>query len=300
MPPKSSSSSDSQQLGAREQSVFKQLVRLYETKQYKKALKAADTILKRHATHGETLAMKGLVYNQLKRREDAHSLVKRGLEANFNSHVCWHVYGLIYRSENKYEQAIKCFDDRTQLLTFDGRQLTWRGVDDILAYCHSHSHHQLLVASYNPHTEQLDYQPLSHPPLVKYGQHSMVDLRHAAADQWSEVELSVTEDHTLFVSVAGGSGGTVIGCQYERQYTRVEAGQLLGLRGYQPVRLLAAARKGANTGNLQKRSVAAQIASKHLSRLTHSTNQPFTQRGGALCWSSRRRLLSGDRDRLAD
>jgi hypothetical protein len=33
-------------------------VKLYETKQYKKAIKAADQILKKFPDHGETLAMK--------------------------------------------------------------------------------------------------------------------------------------------------------------------------------------------------------------------------------------------------
>ena len=111
--------------------------------------------------------MKGLVYNQLKRRDDAHALVKRGLEHNFNSHVCWHVYGLIYRAENKYEQAIKCFDERTQLLAFDGHTIAWMGVDDILRAEKERSErganhsdrsqsHPLLVASYSPDSEQLE------------------------------------------------------------------------------------------------------------------------------------------------
>ena len=51
--------------------------------------------------------MKGLVLSQLKRGLEAHALVKRGLAANMNSHVCWHVYGLLHRSEGAYDQAIK-------------------------------------------------------------------------------------------------------------------------------------------------------------------------------------------------
>ena len=275
MPPKSSPSSDSQSLGSREQGLFKQLVRLYETKQYKKALKAADSILRKHATHGETLAMKGLVYNQLKRREDAHQLVKRGLEANFNSHVCWHVYGLIYRSEMKYEQAIKCFDERTQLLAFDGTRFTWMGLDDLLSHYSQHPiSPPLLLASYNPHTEQLDYQPISHPPIVKHGQHSMVHVRHeAAADSSNDVELSVTDDHTMFVRLdcdsgssggggsdsrddSGGSNTTTSDCLHEAHYSRVEARQLLGLQ--EQVKLPAAARNGVNTSNLPRPRAAPQ------------------------------------------
>lgn len=42
------------------------MVRLYEEKQYKKAIKAGDQILRKSAEHGETLAMKGLVISQVR------------------------------------------------------------------------------------------------------------------------------------------------------------------------------------------------------------------------------------------
>lgn len=48
----------SQPLPSKETALFRQVVKLYETKQYKKAIKAADQILKRFPDHGETLAMK--------------------------------------------------------------------------------------------------------------------------------------------------------------------------------------------------------------------------------------------------
>jgi peptide alpha-N-acetyltransferase len=48
----------SQPLPAKETALFRQVVKLYETKQYKKAIKAADQILKKFPDHGETLAMK--------------------------------------------------------------------------------------------------------------------------------------------------------------------------------------------------------------------------------------------------
>jgi hypothetical protein len=35
-------------------------VNCYETKQYKKGIKNAETILKKYPNHGETLAMKGM------------------------------------------------------------------------------------------------------------------------------------------------------------------------------------------------------------------------------------------------
>jgi hypothetical protein len=69
-------------LPKKEADMFKNLVKQYEMKQYKKAIKHADAILKKFPKHGETLAMKGLTYNYMTghTREEAHALVKEGLK----------------------------------------------------------------------------------------------------------------------------------------------------------------------------------------------------------------------------
>eukprot|EP00775_Hariotina_reticulata_P004730 gene4730-4980_t len=99
----------SQPLPSKESALFRQVVKFYETKQYKKAIKAADQILKKAPEHGETLAMKGLTLNYMDKKEEAYDLVRKGLKADLKSHVCWHVYGLLYRSDNNYLEAIKCY-----------------------------------------------------------------------------------------------------------------------------------------------------------------------------------------------
>lgn len=68
-------------------------MKLYESKQYKKAIKACDQILKKFPDHGETLAMKGLTLNYMDKKEEAYDLVRKGLRCDLKSHVCWHVYG---------------------------------------------------------------------------------------------------------------------------------------------------------------------------------------------------------------
>lgn len=83
--------------------------RHYETKQYKKGLKAADAVLKKHAEHGETLAMRGLILNCMERKAEAYEYVKRGLSKDIRSHVCWHVFGLVHRSDRDYKEAVKCY-----------------------------------------------------------------------------------------------------------------------------------------------------------------------------------------------
>jgi tetratricopeptide (TPR) repeat protein len=91
-----SKGADAQVLPAKEGSLFRQVVKYYETKQYKKALKAADAVLKKFPEHGETLSMKGLILNSQEgsgRKEEAYELARRGIKNNLKSHVTWHVYG---------------------------------------------------------------------------------------------------------------------------------------------------------------------------------------------------------------
>lgn len=100
---------DLQKLPAREEKLFKDVMKLYENKSYKKCLKICDNILKKHPNHGETLSMKGLTLNGLGRSEEAHEFCKKGLRANMKSHVTWHVYGLLYRAEKRYDKAVQSY-----------------------------------------------------------------------------------------------------------------------------------------------------------------------------------------------
>jgi N-alpha-acetyltransferase 15/16, NatA auxiliary subunit len=68
------------QLPKKEADLFKNVVKHYEMKQYKKAIKQCDKILEKFPHHGETLAMKGLILNCLAKRDEAHVLVKQGLK----------------------------------------------------------------------------------------------------------------------------------------------------------------------------------------------------------------------------
>lgn len=98
-------------LPPKENALFKRILKCYEQKQYKNGLKFAKQILSnpKYAEHGETLAMKGLTLNCLGRKEEAYEYVRRGLRNDLKSHVCWHVYGLLQRSDKKYDEAIKCY-----------------------------------------------------------------------------------------------------------------------------------------------------------------------------------------------
>ncbi|XP_015440387.1 PREDICTED: N-alpha-acetyltransferase 15, NatA auxiliary subunit [Dufourea novaeangliae] len=98
-------------LPPKENTLFKRILKCYEHKQYKNGIKFAKQILSnpKFSEHGETLAMKGLTLNCLGRKEEAYDHVRRGLRNDLQSHVCWHVYGLLQRSDKKYDEAIKCY-----------------------------------------------------------------------------------------------------------------------------------------------------------------------------------------------
>ncbi|KAI0006452.1 N-terminal acetyltransferase A, auxiliary subunit [Xylariaceae sp. FL0662B] len=98
-----------QPLNSKESSLFRQVIRNYEDKQYKRGLKAAEQILKKNPKHGDTMAMKALIINQQGKTEEAFALGKEALTADMRSHICWHVYGLLYRHQKNFEEAIKAY-----------------------------------------------------------------------------------------------------------------------------------------------------------------------------------------------
>ncbi|ATY65926.1 acetyltransferase catalytic subunit (NAT1) [Cordyceps militaris] len=98
-----------QQLAAKEAAQFRQVLRSYEEKQYKRGLKTADLILKKVPKHGETMAMKALILNGQGKTEEAFALGKDALTADMKSHICWHVYGILYRAKKNFEEAAKAY-----------------------------------------------------------------------------------------------------------------------------------------------------------------------------------------------
>ena len=80
-----------QELPTKDKAAFQHLVTLYDSGRYKKGIKTADGILKKHPTHGETMSMKALcVYNLDKNREaleKALAMVKTSVMYNMKSHI---------------------------------------------------------------------------------------------------------------------------------------------------------------------------------------------------------------------
>lgn len=98
-----------QPLSSRDQTLFRTVIKNYEDKHYKKGLKACEQILKKNPKHGDTTAMKGLILNAQGQTEEAFALAKEALQYDMKSHICWHVYGILYRTNKNFEEAIKAY-----------------------------------------------------------------------------------------------------------------------------------------------------------------------------------------------
>lgn len=132
---------------------FKAVMKAYDSKSYKKALKLADTILKTHPCNGETLAMRGLVTHCMKvkknqteadKNAEAEAQIKDGLKYNSKSKVCWQVYGLFLKNVKKYAMAIKAYKNALRIKPSETQM--WRELSsmqmqirDYKGYLHSRS-----------------------------------------------------------------------------------------------------------------------------------------------------------------
>ncbi|MCK9356751.1 MAG: hypothetical protein M0R22_06355 [Dehalococcoidia bacterium] len=87
----------------------------YEKRGFKKALVSSTKILEGFPNHADTLAMRGLTMYSAPQDEggdkvEGVALIKRALaESRLSSFICWHVYGLYYRAEHQWAEAVKCY-----------------------------------------------------------------------------------------------------------------------------------------------------------------------------------------------
>lgn len=101
--------SPSQPLSTRDSNLLRTVVRNFEDKQYRRGLKAAEQILKKNPKHGETMAMKALIMNAQGKTEEAFALGKEAVSVDMKSHVVWHVYGMLYKTQKNFDEAIKAY-----------------------------------------------------------------------------------------------------------------------------------------------------------------------------------------------
>ncbi|ORY88359.1 NMDA receptor-regulated protein 1-domain-containing protein [Leucosporidium creatinivorum] len=100
---------DNRALPKKESELFRQVLQLYETKQFTTGLKTVNQILENFPDHGESLAMKGIFLSCTGQKPLGYETVKRGVAKDSGSHIVWHVYALILRADKNFEEALKCY-----------------------------------------------------------------------------------------------------------------------------------------------------------------------------------------------
>lgn len=95
---------------------FRDIFKQVEDKEYRRAIRTADAILKAVPGHGESLAMKALALLNSGKKEEVMEQARAGLKSNSKSHIVWHVYGMLCARDNQLGEAIRAYH---AALTFD-------------------------------------------------------------------------------------------------------------------------------------------------------------------------------------
>ena len=123
------------QLPKKEHDLFTKALIDYENRKFKDAIESLQKILRKYPNHGETLAMKGLIWRHYEqplketveeRKRRALELCALGVKNNVFSHVCWHVFGLLHKANRDYKEAAKCFHQALRIDPYN--HLVWRDV----------------------------------------------------------------------------------------------------------------------------------------------------------------------------
>lgn len=91
----------------KEDGQFREALKLYDSKQYKKALKLVDQTLKKNLAHAELAALKGCLNFQLGHKDDAEPYITKAIAKEPNNFLVCHLAGIYYRSVENYPEAAK-------------------------------------------------------------------------------------------------------------------------------------------------------------------------------------------------
>lgn len=88
------------------------------------------------------MAFKALILNNLKRGVEAFALIKTVLFKNLGNFTCWHVYGMLNRSNKKFDDARKAFlnalkQDETNINVLRDLAILQLQLNDMEGHCES-------------------------------------------------------------------------------------------------------------------------------------------------------------------
>lgn len=98
-------------LPPKDASTFRQMMDLYNMKQFKKSLKVADALLLKYPNHGEVLSFRALILTNTdpNKRDEIMQFAREGLRHDLKSYLCWHVLGVVYKQRKMFKDSVKCF-----------------------------------------------------------------------------------------------------------------------------------------------------------------------------------------------
>lgn len=96
-------------LANKEDANFREALKLYDAKQYKKALKLIETNLKKNSNHAESLALKGCLNYNLGHKSEAEPYILKAVGKEPNNYLVDHLAGIYYRNVENYFEAAKWF-----------------------------------------------------------------------------------------------------------------------------------------------------------------------------------------------
>lgn len=85
----------------------REALKLFEDKQYKKALKLVDQNLKKNSNHAESLALKGCCYFHLGHKAEGETFIKKALSKEPMNYLVDHMAGIYYRASDNHIEAAK-------------------------------------------------------------------------------------------------------------------------------------------------------------------------------------------------
>ncbi|CUM68294.1 uncharacterized protein PRCAT00006016001 [Priceomyces carsonii] len=92
---------------SKEDENFREALKLYDQKQYKKALRLVESNLKKNSSHSESSALKGCINYHLGHKSDAESFILRALRKEPNNYLVDHLAGIYYRAVENYPESAK-------------------------------------------------------------------------------------------------------------------------------------------------------------------------------------------------
>jgi tetratricopeptide (TPR) repeat protein len=96
-------------LTTKEDQSFREALKLYDAKQYKKALKLVDQTLKKTPNHAELLTLKGCINFFVGSKTEADLYVRKGVARAPLNHLVDHLAGIYYRNAENYAEAAKWY-----------------------------------------------------------------------------------------------------------------------------------------------------------------------------------------------